>query len=137
MLEFVNYGEDPVSEWLSRLQQARVLSSQNLWAANEKYKEYHDSRASPQKYQVGQQVLVDVRNFLGKNKKLAPIWEGPYPITRVWDNGIVEVNTPSQEWRLNIQRLKPFFVSQLDPSNVEVPQARVAPDRLILGQTYQ
>jgi len=126
--EFVSYGEDPVSEWLSRLHQARALASQNSWAANEKYKEYHDSRASPHKYQVGQQVLVDVRNFLGKNKKLAPNWEGPYPITRVWDNGVVDVKTPRREWRLNIQRLKPFFVSQLNPNDVEVPQAQVAPD---------
>ena len=113
----VDYGEDPVTEWVTRLKQARDLAAQNSWAANEKYKEHHDAKADPHKFVVGQQVLVDIRNFLGKNRKLSPNWEGPYPITRIWDNGVVDVKTPRREWRLNIQRIKPFFVSSHVPAD--------------------
>ena len=109
--EPVDYGEDPVSEWLKRLNDARRLAEQNSWTSNEKYKDYHDEKHKDHKYVVGQQVLVDVRNFLGKNRKLAPNWEGPYEIVRLWDNGVVDVRTPKRDWRINIQRIKPFFNS--------------------------
>jgi hypothetical protein len=48
--------------------------------ATEKEKEYHDRKAKPQTYCVGQKVLLEEYYFLGKNTKLAPKWSGPHVI---------------------------------------------------------
>jgi len=37
----------------------------------------HNKKAELLDYKVGQQIWIDKRNFLSKNRKLAPKWEGP------------------------------------------------------------
>jgi hypothetical protein len=50
-----------------------------------------NKKASPYNYVIGQMVWSDVRNFLGRNRKLSPNWEGPFPISQVYENGVVEI----------------------------------------------
>ena len=53
----------------------------------------HDKKAFPRKFKLGDLVLLEVKDFLHKNKKLAKIYKGPYVITRISDNNTATVKT--------------------------------------------
>ena len=68
----------------------------------------HDKKAFPRKFKVGDMILLEVKDFLHKNKKLAEIYKGPYIITRVSDNNTATVKTPhgAKEYNYNTQMFK-------------------------------
>jgi hypothetical protein len=47
----------------------------------------------PIKFEEGELVLLKVHNFLGKNKKLAETFKGPFVVTKVNDNGTIKMKT--------------------------------------------
>ena len=55
-------------------------------------------------------MLLEVKDFLHKNKKLAQIYKGPYVITRISDNNTATVKTPHgvKEYNYNTQMFKLF-----------------------------
>lgn len=55
-------------------------------------------------------MLLEVKDFLHKNKKLAKIYKGPYVITRISDNNTATVKTPHgvKEYNYNTQMFKLF-----------------------------
>jgi len=103
------YGEDPATEWFQRLQQARLIATQENLQATQESANYFNKFAAPHNYKVGQRVWLDVRNFLGKNRKLAANWEGPYNILKVFDKGVVDLQLPNRVLRVGVQRLKPYI----------------------------
>jgi hypothetical protein len=60
-------------------------------------------------------LWLDVRNFLGKNKKLAQNWEGPYPILKIHPFGVVDIQLNNRVFRCNVSRTKPYY----PPANVQ------------------
>ena len=70
----------------------------------------HDKKAFPRKFKLGDLVLLEVKDFLHKNKKLAEIYKGPYVITRVSDNNTATVKTPHgvKEYNYNTKMFKLF-----------------------------
>ena len=68
----------------------------------------HDKKAFPRKFKIGDMVLLEVKDFLHKNRKLAEIYKGPYIITRVSDNNTATVKTPhgAKEYNYNTQMFK-------------------------------
>ena len=70
----------------------------------------HDKKAFPRKFKLGDLVLLEVKDFLHKNKKLAEIYKGPYVITRISDNNTATVKTPHgvKEYNYNTQMFKLF-----------------------------
>ena len=115
-----HYGEALPAEWLQRLQLCRQLATQESLQSSGSYEDHHNRSAVPHTYQVGQLVLLNMQNFLGKNRKLADNWEGPYPIVKVFDSGVVDLQSPRRVLRVNVHRLKPY-VSPLGVSRVLVP----------------
>ena len=115
-----NYGESLPAEWLQRLQLCRQLATQESLSASATSEADHNAKASHHLYTLGQLVLLNVQNFLGVNRKLAANWEGPYPIVKVFDNGVVDIQTARRVLRVNVHRLKPY-VSPLGLQQVPVP----------------
>ncbi|MGL6006554.1 RNase H-like domain-containing protein, partial [Aeromonas sobria] len=108
------YGEDPASEHIQRLQLCRQIASEELLKYTQQSEDVHNRNCAPHNYQKGQLVYLDIRNFLGKNRKLAPQWEGPYPITRVFENGVVDIFKNNRNLRVNVNRLKPYLRKDQD-----------------------
>ena len=56
-------------------------------------------------YNVGNQVLITAR----KKKKHDEEYEGPYPLTKINNNGTVNFQKGIVNDIINIRRIKPFF----------------------------
>jgi len=95
---------------LQRLAEARKIASENNFEAIERQKKDFDAKADFRVFQPGQMVLLDEFNFLGKNKKLANKFSGPYRILRLKDgrNAEIVVNN-GRKIVVNVQRLRPFL----------------------------
>ena len=104
------YGQSDVAEWYKTLQHCRQLATQhNLQASNYMQSQFN-KKASPYNYTIGQLVWIDIRNFLGLNRKLSPNWEGPYAISRTFDTGVVEIiYKNNKKIRVNVARIKPYI----------------------------
>ena len=117
------YGENEAQDHIHRLQLCRQVATEENLKATQKAQTYHNSQSEQHKYIKGQLVWLDVRNFLGKNRKLAPNWEGPFPITRVFDNGVVDVFKNNRHHRVNVNRLKPYLVKDgIQTRKVSIPE---------------
>ncbi len=81
------YSETPAGDWYNSLQVARDLATRNNMKATSRAEQDHNKKTELHDYKVGQQIWLDERNFLSKNRKLAPKWAGPFLITKVSDNG--------------------------------------------------
>jgi hypothetical protein len=103
-----SYGEDPASEHLQRLQLCRQAAAGQLLQYTDKTEQQYNKNSAPHKYVLGQLVWLDIQNFLGKNRKLAPKWEGPYLLTRIFENGVVDLQRKNRVIRVNMARIKPF-----------------------------
>ena len=120
------YGESSPSEWLARLQQTRELATGQSIKASDKMVLDHDKDARQLEYRMGQLVWLKEHNFLGKNRKLAPNWTGPYQIVKVFEFGVVDLKYKNKIYRVNVDRLKPFISAtpgdpQQQPQTVKVP----------------
>ena len=72
---------------------AKETARENNERAIEKSVSYYNSKVKPITFQVDEWVLLKVQNFLGKNRKLAETFKGPYQITKVNENGMVKMKT--------------------------------------------
>ena len=107
------YGESSAAEIFQRLTLARKLAMENNLQATEKGKEYHDRKAQPHTYCVGQQVLLEEYYFLGKNTKLSPKWSGPHVILSLKGTHNVELLIQGKKKVIvNVDRIKPYQVPE-------------------------
>lgn len=107
-IQKIHYGENFASERMNILNKARQLAHQHAQMKGSIYKAAHDANARPHKFKVGQKVLLKEMNFLNKNAKLSPKWQGPYKILDLNDNNAcLEIKNKSKI--VNVQRIKPYF----------------------------
>jgi hypothetical protein len=76
---------------LQALQRARDAAHNHSTGMANQCKTAHDKKASELILTPGQQVLLDIRMFTNENKKLAEKWEGPYFVTQVHPQGVVDI----------------------------------------------
>ena len=71
----------------------------------------HDKKAFPRKFKIGDWVLLEVKDFLHKNRKFAEIYKGPYVITRISDNNTATIKAlhGAKEYNYNTQMFKLFY----------------------------
>ena len=69
----------------------RQLAQENTETAIERNIKDHDSKAYPRFFKIGDMVLLQVKNFLNKNQKLAEGYKGPYIITKISDNNTATI----------------------------------------------
>jgi hypothetical protein len=100
---------------------ARDLATRNNMKATSRAEQDHNRKAQEHQYQVGQQIWLDERYFLSKNRKLAPNWSGPFLITKVRDNGSIRIKLNRKEINVNVNRIKPFIAFDT-PMNKPLPE---------------
>ena len=121
-----HYGESDPSEWFQRLQFSRQLAAHHSLQTSAKAKLDHDRHARQHQYQVGQLVWLQEHNFLGKNRKLAPQWTGPYKICKILPFGVADLEYKNKIYRVNVNRLKPHIAHNVPvtPTAVSQPPSR-------------
>jgi hypothetical protein len=83
--------------------------------ATEKAKQYFDKKAEHKEFAIGQKVLLEEYNFLGKNTKLAPKFSGPFEITDVRGNHNLEIKLSNgKRVIVNNSRVKNYFSEKED-----------------------
>ncbi|MGV0986805.1 MAG: RNase H-like domain-containing protein, partial [Limnohabitans sp.] len=122
------YGESQPSEWHQRLMQARQLASQHAFQASERTETDFNKKAKTFQYKVGQLIWLKEENFLGKNRKLAQKWTGPYQILKIFDFGVVDIEFKNKVYRVNMNRIKPFTPERTIPTT-QVQQQQQQSDR--------
>ena len=109
-----HYGEDKSTELFQTMQAShediRKVAREHTEEAIKRNVSDHNKKAFPRKFKIGDLVLLEVKNFLHKNRKLAEIYKGPYIITRVSDNNTATIKTPhgAKEYNYNTQMFKLF-----------------------------
>ena len=68
-----------------------------------------NAQRSDYDYAVGGQVLVQKDRILRKSETK---WTGPYHITTVHTNGTIRIQRGALSERLNIRRVKPYFLQE-------------------------
>ena len=102
------YGESDAAQWYQQLQHCRQVAAQHNMDASARAEMDYNKTARPHHFAPGQAVWLNEQNFLGRNRKLSPNWLGPYPILKVFDNGVVELQLPRRKLRVNVGRIKPY-----------------------------
>ena len=108
------YGENLSTELYQRMQhsheQYRQLAREHADTAIDRNTEDHNKKANPRKFREGEWVLLEVKNFLSKNRKLSEIYKGPYIIVKINANNTALLKKPSgtHEYLYNTQLLKHY-----------------------------
>ena len=93
----MQYGEDFGTELYQRMKVCHQMAKETARANNdeaiEKSVTYYNTKVKPMEFQEGELVLLKVHNFLGKNRKLAETFKGPFIVTKVNENGTLKIKT--------------------------------------------
>ena len=104
---------------LSELEEFRLDAYESARIYKEKTKYWHDKHILKKEFEVGQKVLLFNSRLKLFPGKLRSRWSGPFTITKVFPYGAVEVmNDEYGSFKVNGQRLKPYFVGDLVPRGV-------------------
>ena len=107
---------------LSELEEFRLDAYENARLYKERTKRWHDKHIQKRNFEIGQQVLLfnsRLKLFPGKLKSR---WSGPFTVTQVYPYGTVEVSSEATgAFKVNGQRLKPYFVDDVIPKRVTYP----------------
>jgi hypothetical protein len=123
------YSETPAGDWYNGLQMARDLATRNNMKATSRAEQDHNRKAQEHQYQVGQQVWLNERNFLSKNRKLAPNWSGPFLITKVRDNSNIRIKLNRKEINIIVNRIKPFIAFDTPLTTPQQPDETTQPEQ--------
>ena len=88
------YGENTSTELYQPMQLShntyRQLTDKNAEKSISENVKQHNKKANPRSFKVGDLVLLEQRNFLGKNRKLSEIYKGPYIVVKPGPASTVE-----------------------------------------------
>ncbi|CAM8934215.1 unnamed protein product [Rhodiola kirilowii] len=95
---------------LCELEELRLEAYESQTDYKARTKLYHDKFILRRKFEVGQQVLLFSSRLRLMPGKLRSRWTGPYTITRVFNHGAVELESPTggDRFRVNGQRVKHY-----------------------------
>ena len=140
------YGEETGTELFQRMETShesmRQLAREHTDVAIKRNVQDHDKKANPRSFKVGDTVLIQVKDFLTKNKKLAESFKGPFLITRVSPNNTATIRskTGKKEYNYNTDMLKMYYStedqkqqgprpSQTTSSGASVSQSKKTPSK--------
>lgn len=132
-------GYDPDNLFLNeQIEEARELALMNTTDHHNYNKFKYDSRRKSLNLKPGEEVFISKGNPLNR-KKLDSLFEGPYPITKLQSQSIVEVNRKGKIEKVHLSKVKPMFqvnygtilmmatifgiVGQILSTSVEIPTA--------------
>ena len=97
---------------LNRLDEHRQMAEWETQVDKARQKAGHDRNLCQKKYQEGDLVLLYHSRVKGKPKKFTNMWNGPFMIQQLFDNGSVKLRTLQSEvikGLVNGARLKHFY----------------------------
>ncbi|CAM6082642.1 unnamed protein product [Calypogeia fissa] len=97
---------------LENLEETREQSARRLEHQQDKAKRYFDKHLKPKLLEKGDLVLMYDSRYIHFPGKLHTRWLGPYKVSKVFENGSIEVATLEEEVypvRVNHDRLKKYF----------------------------
>lgn len=98
---------DTVEEWAAKFQRIHTNARSCLQEAQDNARKKHDDKSLTKPLQIQQKVWLDHHLFVGKTRKFAHHWKGPYEITRVLSNQCVEIkNEHGRKWMVHPNRLR-------------------------------
>ena len=107
---------------LSELDEFRNEVYENARIYKEKTKAWHDKHIMRKESEAGQRVLLfnsRLKLFPGKLKSQ---WSGPFTVTQVFPHAGAEIMHPEKgTFKVNIQRLKPYFGGQIHANKQTIP----------------
>jgi hypothetical protein len=107
-IQQIHYGETSAAERFNLLQKLRAKAHQSATEHGLKSKNTFDKNTVPQKFKIGDKVLISNDFYIGKNPKLAPTFTGPGEIIDINDtNAKVKINNKIKI--LNVNKLKLFL----------------------------
>lgn len=106
----INYNYDDYSfELKSRLQNAQTVAREKLIDQKRISKVYYDRKINPITYQIGDRVLLKSEQPpVGHNKKLSPLYTGPYLVVDVNSDVNCTLLYKNKHMRVHNNRLKIF-----------------------------
>jgi hypothetical protein len=126
----VNYKETYSSEAFKRLQYAHRLVYRNNEEARNAYTANYNRKIRARHFEVGDEVLVifPVPPHVA-NKKLSTIWKGPFSITRLLPNQVIEFKSSarSKPQIVHVNRIRLFnhledSITNSDPTAQDIQQ---------------
>ena len=106
---------------LSEMDEFRHDAYENAKLYKERTKRWHDRHIVNREFKVGQKVLLYNSRLKLFPGKLRSRWYGPFIVTKVFPYGTVEVtNDENETFKVNGQRLKPYYDGGFDPSRSTV-----------------
>ncbi|WJZ87655.1 hypothetical protein VitviT2T_007022 [Vitis vinifera] len=94
---------------LNEMEELRNDAYINSNIAKQRLKRWHDQLVSRKEFQKGQRVLLYDSKLHIFPKKLKSRWIGSFTIQEVYSNGVVELLSSIETFKVNGQRLKPFL----------------------------
>ena len=99
------------------LQQMRLQGQQNIEKAQQKQKQYHDQKIKPQKFNIGDKVLLyEAAKAKVHGDKFREKWTGPYYIHDIVVSGAYKLRTMENKIlkrTINTERLKKYHERSL------------------------
>ncbi|MGI0135001.1 MAG: chromo domain-containing protein, partial [Candidatus Micrarchaeaceae archaeon] len=102
---------EATNEWSRRVKAGEAEAKRNLITAQEEQRRQANKTRRAVQYQVGDEVLLETRNLSSHSRKLRAKFIGPFKVTRVISDNVVELALPPSieiHPRVNIERIKPF-----------------------------
>ena len=115
---------------LVKSEEVREISLQRIAKVQNQRKERIDKERKIHDYKVGEYVLWCRKTEKYSTGKLESRWEGPYLITKVYENGVIEIADEMEGvvQSVNGNKLKPYFIRKdgLHPGNASVQDVNVS-----------
>ena len=108
------YGEDLPTEIFQRLKFCQGLAKQNAREANDEAIDRnisdHNKSLSPRQFKEGELVLLKIKYFRTKNRKLSTEWKGPYTVQKTFSNNTVLIRAKygKHDYLYNANMLKTY-----------------------------
>ena len=107
---------------LSELDESINEAYENARIYKERTKAWHDKHITRKVFGAGQQVLLFNSRLKLFSGKLKSRWSGPFTVTKVFPHGGEKVTHPEKgTFKVNIQRLKPYFEGEFHADKQTIP----------------
>lgn len=111
--EFKYFYDTYLDELVLKLRKSRDIARNKLIDSKEYNKQIYDKKCKNIDFKVGDTVYLSNNAIkIGKSRKLAPYWLGPYKVIKVNSSTNVTIKIKNKKLKVHSNRLKHAFVSE-------------------------
>jgi hypothetical protein len=142
----INYSSSYSADAFKKMQFAHRLVYDNNEQARAAYTANYNKKVRTRDFTIGDEVLVIfpvAANIL--NKKLSPVWKGPFQVTNILNNNVLEIKASprAKTQRVHVNRVRLFnhledtILSPEEPKEEDVKREENEPKKLKFDETIQ